>query len=103
MIAVDVFHLPSLLLVIAAGALPIAGLLAMQWLQNRRNRFMLYWSFGFVAAGGGALLQAFRGTLPTLAIVGVSNALLSLAVGLIWAGFRAFDRRPAPVPLVVAG
>jgi diguanylate cyclase (GGDEF)-like protein len=97
---VDLFHLPSLMIVAALGAVAVCGLMVVHWLRDRHHVSLIWWAAGMGIGGAGALLQALREGLPKMASVGYGNALLITAVGLLWTGYRVFERR-RPLPQVV--
>jgi hypothetical protein len=94
----------STLFVVAAFLSAVAGLLLLlSWLQNRSVRALVLWASAFLIGSIGVSLIAARGDIPDIWSIAIGNAIIGTAYGIMWAGVRNFDGRPAPMTLVFAG
>jgi diguanylate cyclase (GGDEF)-like protein len=75
-------------------------LLVFAGLQNRSIRAPMWWGAAQIVGAVGLALAASREAAPDAVSIDLSNALVLLAYGLIWAGARVFDGRKV-LPLVV--
>jgi diguanylate cyclase (GGDEF)-like protein len=84
---------------VAAGSVGL--LLVYTWLQNRRDRSLLYWSVGYGLFAGGLGIIALREPLPWVIGFALANAMLVAGYSFAWAGVRVFDGRSIPwVPTI---
>lgn len=95
--------LPTLMLCLFAGWTTVAVFITSVWLVERRCHEMASWSAGFWCGAVGVLLLALRDHGPDFLTYGFGNALVLACVGLLWIGFRAFDRQPYSLLLALAG
>lgn len=92
------------MLCLLAGWVIIGSLTLIGWRRERTRLELWVWSLGFSIGAVGVLLLALRGIAPALWSIGFGNALVSIGVGYVWQGFRAFDgRRVFHVPVVMTG
>jgi diguanylate cyclase (GGDEF)-like protein len=92
------------LFVIAAFVSAVAGfMLLLSWLQNRNVQALALWASAFIIGSVGVALIAARGDIPDTWSIGIANAIMATAYGIMWAGVRNFDGRPTSAPLVFAG
>lgn len=93
----------TLLTVSFATACLVGTLFLVSWRQTPGARALALWGVahlaGALASGGFAL----RGRIPDLLSIGLANAVMLAAFGLIWSGIRAFEGRPVRLPLALAG
>ena len=93
----------TLLLVTFVLTFLVGVLFLLSWVQTRRTRALAIWGVahlaGAVASGGLAL----RGMIPDWVSIGVANALMIVAYGLIWSGVRAFEGRSLHLAVPVLG
>ena len=95
--------LPTLF-VIAIFASTVAGLLLLlSWLQNRNVRALAWWAAAFIIGAAGVALIAVRGDIPDIWSIGIANAIIAAAYGIMWGGVRNFEGHPTSVPLMLAG
>lgn len=71
----------------------IALLLIWAWLQNRREKTLVWWSVALLLEALGTILVVLRGLIPDWLSIGVANSLLIAACGLIWGAARLFNER----------
>ena len=92
------------LFVIAIFASTVAGLLLLlSWLQTRNVRALAWWAAAFIIGAVGVILIAVRGDIPDIWSIGIANAIIAAAYGIMWGGVRNFEGHPTSVPLVLAG
>ena len=85
------------LFVIAIFASTVAGLLLLlSWLQNRNVRALAWWAAAFIIGAVGVALIAVRGDIPDIWSIGIANAIIAAAYGIMWAGvaISRATRRP---------
>jgi diguanylate cyclase (GGDEF)-like protein len=92
------------LFVIAIFASTVAGLLLLlSWLQTRNVRALAWWAAAFIIGAVGVVLIAVRGDIPDIWSIGIANAIIAAAYGIMWGGVRNFEGHPTSVPLMLAG
>lgn len=95
--------MPTLLLVTLVLTLLVGVLFLLSWVQARRTPALAIWGvahlLGALASGGLAL----RGAIPDWISIGVANAVMIGAYGLIWSGVRAFEGRSLRLPVALSG
>ncbi len=87
------FHLPTLLMCLLGGWIVFALYVTAIWYRNRTPELML-WSLGFWAGAIGVMVSAPRNIAPDWLTIGIGNLLMVACIGMVWQGFRAFDRQP---------
>lgn len=95
---------PTTLLTVSFATTFLVGtLFLLSWRQAPGSRPLALWGAahlaGALASGGFAL----RGRIPDLLSIGLANAMMLSAFGLIWSGVRAFEGRPVGAPRTLAG
>jgi len=96
---------PTLLLVTVILTFTVGILFLLSWSQARQMRALAIWGIAHLVGGAASALLALRGQIPDPLSIGVANALMIGAYGLIWNGVLAFEGRrlrPWPVILCVA-
>ena len=84
---------PTLFVVMIAVTSVVAVLLLWAWLQNRRVEALAWWGVAYATGALGSVFILPRGQIHDQLSIGLANALLILAYGLIWVGGRIFDGR----------
>ncbi len=79
------------------------AVLIVAWLQSRKVTTLALWGLANIVCAAGILSLVLRSTRdqPIWSIAGV--ILLTLGPGLLWKAARAFDAKPAPLSLALAG
>lgn len=79
--------------------LTLAGIAFAGWMALPRESALGYWGTSFALQSIGLSGVAARGLIPDFASIGVSNALLLVALVVSWNGYRRFDgREPLTLP-----
>ncbi|MWV25652.1 GGDEF domain-containing protein [Methylobacterium sp. 2A] len=95
---------PATLLVVNSTVTLLAGALFLtSWRQAPEERTLAYWGVAHLVGAAGTTGLALRGQIPDPVSVGLSNAVILCAYGLIWSGVRSFERRHPRVGLAMAG
>lgn len=82
----------------------VVGIFMLQvWLTDRRQTAAGYWCLAMWVGSLCTLLFTLRPLGIPVVTIGLGNGLAALGYALMWAGFRAFDRRPVHVLVVLAG
>lgn len=93
----------TLLLVTFVLTFLVGVLFLLSWVQARQTRALAIWGvahlLGAVASGGLAL----RGVIPDWISIGLANAVMIAAYGLIWSGVRAFEGRSLGLTVAMSG
>jgi diguanylate cyclase (GGDEF)-like protein len=79
------------MLCLLAGWVIIGLLTFLSWLRERERVELGIWSLGLCIGAFGVLFLGLRGLVSDLWSVGVGNAFVSIGIGYLWQGFRAFD------------
>jgi diguanylate cyclase (GGDEF)-like protein len=95
--------LPTLFAVTTFVSIVGGLVLVLAWLQNRRTTALLLWGIGYLFGATAAALISSPGLLPNSWSVGIANAFVCIAYGMMWSGARSFEGRHVPVSLVGAG
>lgn len=95
---------PATLLTVSFATTFLVGtLFLLSWRQTPGSRPLALWGVahlaGALASGGFAL----RGRIPDVLSIGLANAVMLAAFGLIWSGVRAFEGHPPRLRLALAG
>jgi len=96
------FDPPTLFVVLVVSMLTCTGLLVWSWLQNRRDKSLLWLAAGYAMGGAGSVLLALRDTIPDFFSIQIGNAVVLYGIGLGWNAARSFAGRPTS-QLVPAG
>jgi diguanylate cyclase (GGDEF)-like protein len=94
---------PTLFMMTAAVTFTVGVLFLLSWSQARRERALVVWGIAHIVGSGASLLLSMRGQIPDSLSIGIANALMIGAYGLIWSGVRAFERRPLRLDWALAG
>lgn len=86
--------LPTLFMMTVAIIVMVGILFLLSWNQTRRERALAIWGVAHLIGGIASLMLALRGQIPDSLSIGLANALMIGAYGLICSGVRAFERRP---------
>lgn len=81
----------------------VGALLLFSWWQNRAVRALAWWGAGMIVATVALVLLISRTVLPPWVAICVGNAVLCVSYGLLWGGFRVFEKKSAPVAAILAG
>ncbi|NEU10589.1 GGDEF domain-containing protein [Methylobacterium sp. BTF04] len=92
---------PTLLLVTVILTFTVGSLFLLSWSQARAMRALAIWGVAHLVGASASALLSLRGVIPDWASIGLANALIIGAYGLIWSGTRAFEGRPAWLAPVV--
>lgn len=84
---------PTLLLVTALLTGMVGSLFLLSWSQARTVHALAIWGIAHLGGSAASSLLALRGTIPDWASIGVGNAVMIGAYGLIRSGTRAFEGR----------
>jgi diguanylate cyclase (GGDEF)-like protein len=89
------------LFIVSTCIVALLGLfLCFAWIQDRNIRALGWWGAGYLIGGIAVALWIVDAKVSPPLPYGFSNALLFVACGMIWNGFRVFhDRRGLPVAL----
>lgn len=86
---------PTLFLMTVAITFVVGVLYLLSWSQTRRERALAIWGIAHLTGSGASCLLGLRGAIPDWVSIGIGNAVIIGAYGLIWSGVRAFEgRRP---------
>jgi diguanylate cyclase (GGDEF)-like protein len=94
---------PTLFVVVVVSTFAGTLLLLWCWLQNRAERTLLWIACAYAAGSAATFLFAGRGILSDRLSIDVATALAVFGVGLAWNAGRAFNGRPAPLWVPLAG
>ena len=95
--------LRTLFIVAMVASACVGVLLVHSWLQNRRDRTLLYWSIGYALFAGGLAIIPQREPLPWVVGFALANAMLVAGYAFAWAGVRVFEGRPIIWVLTIGG
>ena len=94
---------PTLFLTTVAVTFMVGVLFLLSWSQTRRERALAIWGIAHLVGSGASCLLGLRGAIPDWVSIGLGNAVMIGAYGLIWTGTRAFEERSARfVPIALA-
>jgi len=89
-------------MVVACTAIVLFGVaFCYFWWQDRRSSWLAWWIGPFLLGGAGIALFIPRGHIDDWISIGLANALLVVAFGLVWQGARVFARRRPSVLIVL--
>lgn len=92
---------PTVFVMLVAATATSMLLMIWGWLQNRRERSLLWIAGGYAAAAVASVLVAARGVLPDFVSIDIANALAIYGVALTYGGLRSFNGRKARVGIGV--
>ncbi len=95
--------LPTLFMMTVAVTFTVGVLFLLSWSQTRRERALAVWGVAHLVGSLASLMLALRGQIPDSLSIGLANALMIGAYGLIWSGVRAFERRAPRLGWAAAG
>lgn len=93
----------TLLIVSAATTLLVGALFLASWRQAPESRSLAFWGAAHLVGAVGSAGLALRGQIPDLVSIGVANAIVLAAYGLIWSGVRSFEGLNPRVGWAMAG
>lgn len=73
------------------------------WRQHTESNCLGYWGFAHLVGSMASVGLAMRGHIPNWVSIGVANAVMITAYGLIWRGVSLFEGRKRPLSLALAG
>lgn len=94
---------PTLFLMTVAVTFVVGVLFLQSWSQTRRERALAIWGLAHLLGSAASCLLALRGQVPDSLSIGLGNAVMIGAYGLIWSGVRAFEGRRPLLGWAVAG
>lgn len=86
----------TLFLLGSLGGFSVAVILAVTWLGDREQRYIILWAASYALYGLTGLLFALRGTIPDSISIGIAWSFYVTAIALIWLSFRSFANRRQP-------
>lgn len=93
----------TIMLVAVTALFFFGAALAFFWLSDRRSGWLAWWMGPFMLGGVALCLYIPRGQIEDWWSVGVANALVCAAFGMVWQGARIFGgRKPSPVAILAA-
>ena len=94
---------PTLVTVTIFVMVVMGGLYLLSWSQSRQTRALGFLGAAQIVGAGAVALLGLRGHVPDWLSIGLANAAMLLAFGLIWAGARSFEGRRVTVRQTGAG
>lgn len=95
---------PATLLVVSAVTTFLVGMLFMaSWRQAPDSPVLAYWGAAHLLGAARSTGLALRNQIPDLVSVGLANAVVLAAYGLIWSGVRSFEHREPRAGVAMAG
>jgi diguanylate cyclase (GGDEF)-like protein len=98
-----VLSVPTVMICVAITVLIVAVALTLVWIHDQREKAVLWWAVGMWSAVLGASFLATRTLLPLWLAVGIGVTLMTLAFGLVAAGFSVFTGGRANTTALAAG
>lgn len=83
-------HVPSLLIAAAVTGACVSASHLLIWRGVRNEVSVPLWGVAYGLCTLAMIMVGLRGTIPAFLSIVVSNALLLVAVGLVWLGYRRF-------------
>jgi len=96
-------HTPTLGAAFILLSLVLGLSLIFSWALNRAIPSLLWWGAAFCLIATGMGLVATSTSAPAVSTLLIANALVALAYGALYAGFRVFNDRPWHFPACVIG
>ena len=94
---------PTLFLMTVVVTFMVGALFLLSWSQARHTRALAIWGVAHLGGGVASGLLCLRTVIPDSLSIGLANALLIAAYGLIRSGIRAFEGRPPAYLTALAG
>ncbi|MGX7703483.1 GGDEF domain-containing protein [Methylobacterium sp. Gmos1] len=94
---------PTLMAVTVFVMVVMGALYLLSWSQARQTRALGFLGAAQLVGAVAVALFGLRGNIPDWLSVGLANAVMLGAYGLIWGGARSFEGRPVPLPWLAAG
>ncbi len=95
---------PTLFLITVVVTFMVGVLFLLSWGQARNTRALAIWGVAHLSGAGASALLCLRNTIPDFLSIGLGNAVMLAAYGLIWSGVRAFEgRRPLHLAALSGG
>lgn len=94
---------PTLFMMTVAVTCVVGALFLLSWNQTRRERALKIWGLAHLLGSCASCLLALRNQIPDSVSIGLANALMIGAYGVIWSGVRAFEGRSPLLGWAVAG
>jgi signal transduction histidine kinase/ActR/RegA family two-component response regulator len=96
-------HLPTLFLTSSLTVAFVGLLFLVLGLRGRHAPGLTHFGVAYLLGALAVALIGARGAVPDRLSIDIANALLLGCYGLIWSAVRAFNTRPTPTLLVLAG
>ena len=77
-----------------------SGILLLTWATTPDSSALSHWAAALLLSGVSVAGIAARGYIPNFVSIELANAATFLGGGLMWTGFRRFDRRPLHLPVI---
>jgi len=95
---------PATLLIASCATTTLVGVqFLVSWRQSPDSPCLGLWGFAHLVGSIASVGLAMRGMIPDWASVGLANAAMITAYGLIWSAVRSFERLPIYLPIGAAG
>jgi diguanylate cyclase (GGDEF)-like protein len=91
----------TIMVAACAGIFLFGGAFVFFWWQDRKSSWLAWWIGPYLLGGMGIVLFIPRGIISDWISIGIANALLFMAFGLVWQGARVFTgRKPNFAPII---
>jgi diguanylate cyclase (GGDEF)-like protein len=94
---------PTLVTVTVFVMVVMGALYLLSWSQARQTRALGFLGGAQLVGAAAVALFGLRGLIPDWLSVGLANAVMLGAYGLIWGGARSFEGRRVPLSWIAAG
>ncbi|KMO18989.1 GGDEF domain-containing protein [Methylobacterium platani] len=94
---------PTLVIVTVFVTVVMGALYLLSWSQARRTRALGFLGAAQIVGAGAVTLFGLRDIVPDWLSIGLANAAMLAAFGLIWGGARSFEGRRVPAAWIAAG
>ncbi len=94
---------PTLVTVTVFVMVVMGALYLLSWSQARQTRALGFLGAAQVVGAAAVTLFGLRGVIPDWLSIGLANAVMLGAFGLIWGGARSFEGRRVPFAWLAAG
>ncbi|TGE02618.1 GGDEF domain-containing protein [Methylobacterium nonmethylotrophicum] len=94
---------PTLVTVTVFVTVIMGALYLLSWRQARQTRALGFLGFAQIVGALAVTLFGLRGVIPDWISIGLANAVMLAAFGLIWGGACSFQGRPVPPLRIAAG
>lgn len=95
--------LGTLFMMTVAITFTVGVLFLLSWSQTRKERALAIWGAAHLLGSLASLMLALRDQIPDSLSIGLANALMIGAYGMIWSGVRAFEHRAPRLDLAAVG